>query len=111
MNVTEIRARALQRFLDENPQVQAKINILPKARAAALEMSLQELKDQELHRKYTKHANSLGISEEELNYRLGLDTEQERQQARIESAKRTAECLEMTWEEYLDLNPYLKEIM
>lgn len=109
MNVTEIRARALQRFLDENPQVQAKINILPKARAAALEMSLQELKDQELHRKYTKHAEALGISEEELNYQLGLDTEEERQQARIERAKQRAESLGMTWDEYLDSNPQLRE--
>ena len=105
MDGKEIRVRALQRFLDENPQVQAKINILPKARAAALQMSLQELKDQELHRKYKKHAEALGISEEELNYQLGLDTEEERQQARMESVTKRAARLGMTLEEFSKLNP------
>ena len=108
MDGKEIRARALQRFLDENPQVQAKINILPKARAAALQISLQELKDEELQRKYSEHADALGIPEEELNYRLGLNTDEERQQARIERAKQRAENLGMTWDEYLDSNPHLR---
>jgi len=107
----EIVKRAKERFLSNNPALAFEISSLKASEAEMNGVSLEKLQDLRIVDELRKHAENKKINPSDLILELGVDDEQERTDLRRKNAEQMAAALGITWSEYLESNPRLKDKM
>jgi len=101
---------ACDRFLEQHPEVQRKLDFLNPAEAQVLGLSIDDYQKLELNKEFKKEAELLGIDSVELVMRYAAADSEEFEIMQKEYYKGMADNLGLTWEEFCELNksPYAK---
>jgi hypothetical protein len=95
--------KALQRFLDERPELRTELDNLNPLLAQAKGETLAQFRDERLHEAFEAEAERLALFAWELTLRLTVATPEEYEAQRMEVHREVAEMAGMDWLEYCDL--------
>lgn len=95
--------KALQRFLDERPELRTELDNLNPLLAQAKGETLAQFRDERLHEAFEAEAERLGLFAWELTLQLTVATPEEYEAQRMEVHREVAEMAGMDWREYCEL--------
>jgi hypothetical protein len=95
--------QALQKFLDERPELRHALDNLNPLLARAKGETAAQYRDERLHEAFEAEAESLGLFAWELTLQLTAATAQDYQAQRLEVHREVAEMAGMDWLEYCEL--------
>jgi hypothetical protein len=94
---------ALEKFLDQRPELRIELDHLNPLLAQAKGETLAQFRDDRLHEAYEAEAERLGLFAWELTLQLTAATPEDYQAQRLEVHREVAEMAGMDWLEYCDL--------
>ena len=95
--------KALDRFLDEHPELAAELATLNPLSARAVGQSMKEYRQERLNEAFEAEAERLGLFAWELTLQLTAATAEDYQAQRMEVHKEVAEMAGMDWRDYCEL--------
>ncbi|MGR4971512.1 DUF6388 family protein [Pseudomonas sp. LARHCG127] len=96
--------RALERFLDERPELRHELDHLNPLLAQAKGETATQYRAERLHEAFEAEAERLGLFAWELTLQLTAASPEDYQAQRLEVHKEVAEMAGMEWAEYCELN-------
>jgi hypothetical protein len=99
---------ACDRFLEQHPEVQRKLDFLNPAEAQVLGLSIDDYQQLELNKEFKKEAKLLSIDSVKLVMRYAADSKEEFEIMLKEYYKKKADDLWIPWEEFCRLNKFEK---
>jgi hypothetical protein len=94
---------ALEKFLDQRPELRIELDHLNPLLAQAKGETLAQFRDDRLHEAFEAEAERLGLFAWELTLQLTAATPEDYQAQRLEVHREVAEMAGMDWLEYCDL--------
>jgi hypothetical protein len=91
---TEQKQKGIRKFLEKNPDAQARVDGILQAVADALQTPLDTLKDAEAHRTLASAAKALGVDAYELLLMFAADSEEEFRQLQEENRHNLQKALD-----------------
>ncbi|MFP3516538.1 DUF6388 family protein [Pseudomonas sp. SIMBA_077] len=98
--------KALDRFLDERPELAAELDRLNPLAARAMGQSMQTYRQERLNEAFEAEAERLGVFAWELTLKLTAETAQEFEAQRLEVHREVAQMAGMQWAEYCELHGF-----
>ena len=95
--------QALQKFLDERPELRHELDNLTPLLAQAKGETAAQYRDERLHEAFEAEAERLGVFAWELTLQLTAATAEDYQAQRLEVHREVAEMAGMDWREYCEL--------
>ncbi|WP_077047651.1 DUF6388 family protein [Pseudomonas sp. KK4] len=95
--------QALNRFLDERPELRIELDNLNPLLAQAKGETLAQFRDERLHEAFEAEAERLGLFAWELTLQLTVASPEQYQAQRMDVHREVAEMAGMDWLEYCDL--------
>ncbi|MHC8358576.1 DUF6388 family protein [Pseudomonas sp. LB3P81] len=95
--------QALQKFLDERPELRHALDNLNPLLAQAKGETAEQFRDERLHEAFEAEAEQLGLFAWELTLQLTAATPEEYETRRLEVHREVAEMAGMDWLEYCEL--------
>ena len=95
--------RALEKFLDEHPELRHELDNLNPLLAQAKGETAAQYREERLHEAFEAEAERLGLFAWELTLQLTAATAEDYQAQRLEVHKEVAEMAGMDWLEYCEL--------
>lgn len=99
-----LHQKALDRFLNEHPQVAHELDHLNPLAAQAVKQSAKAYRQERLNEAFEAEAERLGFFAWELTLHLTCETAQAFQDQRLEAHREVAQMAGMDWAEYCVLN-------
>ena len=100
--------QALQKFLDERPELRHELDNLNPLLAQAKGETAAQYRDERLHEAFEAEAERLGLFAWELTLQLTAVTPEDYDSQRLEVHKEVAEMAGMDWLEYCELHGLIK---
>lgn len=94
---------ALDRFLNDHPDVAAELDTLNPLAAQAKGETLAHYRTERLHEAFEAHAEHLGLFAWELTLKLTADSPESYEAQRLEVHKEVAQMAGLSWTEYCEL--------
>lgn len=95
--------RALEKFLDEHPELRHELDNLNPLLAQAKGETAAQYREERLHEAFEAEAERLGLFAWELTLKLTVDTPEDYETQRMEVHKEVAEMAGLDWLEYCEL--------
>ena len=95
--------QALQKFLDERPELRHELDNLNPLLAQAKGETPAQYREERLHEAFEAEAENQGLFAWELTLQLTAQTPEEYQAQRMEVHREVAEMAHMSWADYCDL--------
>ena len=96
--------KALDRFLDERPELAEQLDKLNPLEARAVGQSMKEYRQERLNEAFEAEAERLGFFAWELTLQLTSESAEAFENQRLEVHREVAQMAGMAWEEYCELH-------